>query len=190
MATINTDGSAINNGWENATAGISVWYADGNRRNISMKLTKNRAYTVPNSRAELGAILEALRQNEGDDLEIEPDSPARTTFKWVKGHANNYGNNQADTPANEGRISNSSMRVDEEEWLNSHPVLQDGARLQTLEAKNIYDLLIKWYTRTLSQYYTKKHWTKRKQNTGSNKPPPHKRETPEKHQGPRSPATP
>jgi hypothetical protein len=76
--------------------------------------------------------------------------PARTTFRWVKGHADNYGNNQADTLANEGRISNSSMRVDEEEWLNSHPVLQDGARLQTLEAKHIYDLLIKWYTRNIT----------------------------------------
>jgi ribonuclease HI len=31
--------------------------------------------------------------------------PARTTFRWVKGHPDNYGNNQADTLANEGRIS-------------------------------------------------------------------------------------
>ena len=29
--TLNTDESAIHNGWENATAGIGIWYADGNR---------------------------------------------------------------------------------------------------------------------------------------------------------------
>ena len=28
LAKISTDSSAINNGWENATAGIDVWYAE------------------------------------------------------------------------------------------------------------------------------------------------------------------
>ena len=109
-----------------------------------MKLENNRMRTASNSRAELGAILEALRQNEVDDLEIESDSltslraicklseryedinwvgfqnedllkgiliklrtrNAETSFKWVKGHADDYGNNRADALADEGRNSN------------------------------------------------------------------------------------
>jgi ribonuclease HI len=172
---MSTNGSATKNGWENASASIGVWYANGSERKIALKLESIGPNTAPNSRAELEEILEALRQNERDDLTIESDSvsslraictlsenyedpnwsgvkssdllksiliklrtrPARATFKWVKGHADNYANNQADALANEGRISNSFMRVDEEEWLNSHPVLQDGARLQT---KHIYKL--------------------------------------------------
>jgi len=144
QVTISTDGSAVHNGWENTTAGVGVWYADRCRRNISMSLT--------NHGAELGAILEALRQNECNDLEIEPDSltslkaicsdaekyedrnwldvqnadllksiliklrtrPARTAFKWVKGHDDNYGNNEADKLANEGRESEETLRLDDE----------------------------------------------------------------------------
>jgi len=116
-----------------------------------------------NSRAELGAILEALRRNESDDLEIESDSltslraiytyadkyedlnwselsnsdllksiliklrtrPARTAFKWVKGHKNNYGNIRADAVANTGRESDAQMREDDEEWVGNHEALQD-----------------------------------------------------------------
>ena len=74
QVTVNTDGSAIKNGWENASAGIGVWYADGSRRNIALKLENHQDYPASNSRAELSAILEALRQNEVDDLIIESDS--------------------------------------------------------------------------------------------------------------------
>ena len=74
QVTINTDGSAIKNGWENASAGIGVWYADGSRQNIALKLENHQNYPASNSRAELSAILEALRQNEVDDLIIESDS--------------------------------------------------------------------------------------------------------------------
>ena len=33
------------------------------------------------------------------------------------------------------------------EWFNNHPALQDGARLQALKAKYVYDALLKWYTK-------------------------------------------
>ena len=72
--TINTDGSAIKNGWENASAGIGVWYADGSRWNIALKLENQQNHPTSNSRVELSAILEALRQNEEEDLVIESDS--------------------------------------------------------------------------------------------------------------------
>jgi len=42
------------------------------------------------------------------------------------------------------------MRPDEEEWVNNHPALQDGACLQALEAKQIYDILRKWFTHKIS----------------------------------------
>jgi ribonuclease HI len=71
---VNTGGSAINNGWENAAGGIGVWYADGSRHNIAMKIGSYHDKPVSNSRAELSAILETLRQNETDDLIIESDS--------------------------------------------------------------------------------------------------------------------
>jgi ribonuclease HI len=71
---ISTDGSALNNGWENATAGVGVWYADNSYHNIVLELKTQGAKIASNSRAELGAILEALRQNEDDDLVIESDS--------------------------------------------------------------------------------------------------------------------
>ena len=183
--TISTDGSTIRNGWENASAGIGVWYEDGSGRNISMELKNNGTDIASNSRAELGAILEALRQNEEDDLEIESDSltslraicthaekyedqnwsgvrnsdllkailinlrtrPARTSFKWVKGHEDNYGNNRADALANEGRESDLVMRFDDEEWTESNAALQDGARLQALEARHIYAAILKWHTK-------------------------------------------
>ena len=185
---ISADGSALKNGWENAEAGIGVWYRDSCRRNIKMKLESKEMRTASNSRAELGAILEALRQNEVDDLEIESDSltslraicklsegykdinwvgvqnedllkgiliklrtrNAETSFKWVKGHADDYGNNRADALADEGRNSNSQMVMDEEEWYDNHPALQDGARLQALEAKHMYKLLLKWHTKKIA----------------------------------------
>ena len=74
QVTVNTDGSATKNGWENAKAGISVWYADGSRRHIALKLESHAGASTSNSRGEPGAILETLRQNKTDDLLIESDS--------------------------------------------------------------------------------------------------------------------
>ena len=73
-STISTDGSAIRNGWENAQVGIGVWYADGSPWNIAIRLESRGENIASNSRAELGAILEALKQNETDDLNIKSDS--------------------------------------------------------------------------------------------------------------------
>ena len=74
QVTANTDGSAMNNGWENALGGIGVWYKDGSRRNIARKIDTHHNKPPLNSRAELSAILETLRQNEVDDLIIQSDS--------------------------------------------------------------------------------------------------------------------
>ena len=184
--TVNTDGSAIHNGWENAEAGIGVWYSDGSRRNIALALENHENDPASNSKAELCAILETLRQNETDDLMIESDSlsslraickdsikyedlnwinvqnadllkgilirlrtrPAQTEFRWVKGHdENNYGNSRADALADTGRETDHPVRMDDKEWLDDHPALQDGARLQALDAKHIYSTLLNWYTK-------------------------------------------
>jgi len=183
---IRTDGSVIHNGWENTTAGVGVWYTNGCRKNISLSLTNHGESVASNARAELGAILEALRQGEYDDLEIELDSltslraicsyaekyencnwlgvqnadllksiliilrtmPARTAFKWVKGHDDNYGNNEADELANEGRVSEETLRLDNEEWVANHTALQDGAILQALGAKHTYNAVLEWLPKT------------------------------------------
>jgi hypothetical protein len=65
----------------------------------------------------------------------------------VKGHADNYRNNQADGLADEGRTAVATLNIDDEQWVSHHPALQDGARLQALETKDIYRIILSWYTR-------------------------------------------
>ena len=68
--------------------------------------------------------------------------PAQTAFTWVKGHKENYRNNRADELANTGRMTDSQTRMDEDIWIENHPALQDGARLQALGIKQIYNALV------------------------------------------------
>ena len=151
-----------------------------------MKLDPRGEAYASNSRAELGAILEILRQNERDDLIIESDSlsslraickdsikyedlnwngiinadllkgilirlrarPALTEFRWVKGHnEDNYGNSRADALADTSREQDTTVRIDDKEWIEGHLALQDRARLQALNAKHTYMALLKWYTK-------------------------------------------
>jgi len=46
-----------------------------------------------------------------------------------------------------GRESNTQMRIDDENWVENHEALQDGARLQALDASHIYKALLRWHTR-------------------------------------------
>ncbi|KAJ2849115.1 hypothetical protein IWW36_002872 [Coemansia brasiliensis] len=55
---IYTDGSCINNGLPNASAGIGVYFGPGDSRNISAKIGRLQA----SSRAELEAIRQAIIQ--------------------------------------------------------------------------------------------------------------------------------
>lgn len=73
--------------------------------------------------------------------------PAKTEFKWVKGHdEGNYGNSRADALADTGREQGLAMRIDDKDWIEGHPALQDGARLQALDAKHTYSALIDWHS--------------------------------------------
>ena len=54
-------------------AGIGIWYSDGDQQNSRIKLESAGSRTSSNSQAKLGAILEALRQNESGKLVIESD---------------------------------------------------------------------------------------------------------------------
>jgi hypothetical protein len=78
--------------------------------------------------------------------------PAKTGFRWVKGHdERNYGNNRADELADTGREQEVPVEQDEEEWIDAHPALQNGARLQALEARHTYSALIKWHSKKIKQ---------------------------------------
>ena len=72
----------------NGSAGIRVWYDDNSRRNISLKLVNHKEMIISNSRAELGAILQALRQNGDDKLEIE--SGSLSSLRAICTHSNKY----------------------------------------------------------------------------------------------------
>ncbi len=77
--------------------------------------------------------------------------PAQTEFKWVKGHnEENYRNDRADALADTRREQELTMRTGNKEEAEGHPALQDGARLQALNARHTYSKLIKW------------HWEKKK----------------------------
>jgi len=41
--------------------------------------------------------------------------------------------------------------MDNEEWLDRHPAIQDRARLQALEAKHTYSAIVRWHTKKMKQ---------------------------------------
>ena len=48
----------------------------------------------------------------------------------MKGHdKENYGNERADALADTGREQNILVALDDEEWLDRHPALQDGVTI-------------------------------------------------------------
>lgn len=61
---IYTDGSCLHNGTKRARAGVGVYFAEGDPRNLSRPLDKGERQT--NNRGEMTAILEALSRTEPD----------------------------------------------------------------------------------------------------------------------------
>lgn len=56
-----TDGSCINNGTVHAVAGCGIYFGENDNKNISFKLKKKNDYDNTNNRAELKAILKAIK---------------------------------------------------------------------------------------------------------------------------------
>ena len=74
-----TDGSCINNGSDNAIGGYGVFFGKDNANNISKRIRKNDDYKITNNRAELKAILEAIKKlkkeiEERREIMIHTDS--------------------------------------------------------------------------------------------------------------------
>ena len=70
--TVYTDGACMNNGDENASAGIGVWYGDEDPRNLSMRVP---IAAQSNQTGELMAVLMATRNHPlNEDLRILSDS--------------------------------------------------------------------------------------------------------------------
>jgi ribonuclease HI len=67
-----TDGACSNNGKPNAKAGIGVYFGDGDKRNVSKRITGNQTNNV----AELSAILEAFNicKDIASNIKIYTDS--------------------------------------------------------------------------------------------------------------------
>ena len=56
-----TDGGCLNNGNKNAIAGCGIYFAKDDKRNTSLKLKNKNNYNATNNRAELKAILHAIK---------------------------------------------------------------------------------------------------------------------------------
>lgn len=90
MKIIYTDGACKNNGYENAKAGIGVFFGDSDPRNVSMKVDKS--YKQTNNVAELLAIIKAIEIIKNDKTvkyKILTDSEyaikcANNFSKWLK----------------------------------------------------------------------------------------------------------
>ena len=46
--------------------------------------------------------------------------------------------------------SDSRVIINEVDWISNYLALQDGPRLQALEASHMYDELVKWYTKRVT----------------------------------------
>ncbi len=79
-----TDGSCLNNGTPDAVAGVGVWFAADDPRNVSEPLLGQRQ---TNQRAEITAVKRALEQCREHDrpLEIRTDSHyvIKAMTKWI-----------------------------------------------------------------------------------------------------------
>ena len=70
--TVYTDGACLNNGDDNASAGLGVWYGDNDHRNLSLRVPLEEQ---SNQTGELMAILMAVRNHPpNEDLKIKSDS--------------------------------------------------------------------------------------------------------------------
>ena len=67
-----TDGGCLNNGHQNAIAGCGIYFTTDDKRNTSFKLKKKGNYKITNNRAELKAILRAIKilKSEIEDKKI------------------------------------------------------------------------------------------------------------------------
>lgn len=73
LTKVYTDGSCLNNGYENASAGAGVWYSENDPRNTAARVPAHMSQT--NNAGEALAILIAANQaNSSDHLEILSDS--------------------------------------------------------------------------------------------------------------------
>jgi ribonuclease HI len=66
-----TDGSCTMNGMENAQCGAGIWFGEGNINNKAVNITEGNK---TNQRAELIAIIEAIKQTENKNVTITTDS--------------------------------------------------------------------------------------------------------------------
>lgn len=76
--------------------------------------------------------------------------PGTCEFQWVKGHAENQGNIEADAQAEIGRLSDDDFLLAGSTPMNNRALL-DGAKLSALQMKDIYSILIEKHTKEKGQ---------------------------------------
>lgn len=182
---IYTDGSSTKNGSLNSTAGSGIYVPSNETLSKAIRITGPQT----NQRAELIAVLEAIRINKNHNIEIRTDSrycidgillhakknedanwmdisnadvwkavistlrqrTSTTTFKWIKGHSGEPGNEAADKLAAEGAEKQDPDHIN----LKTNPRFRiKGARLSSLTQKQAYRMTIKKLTKFGLTYNT------------------------------------
>jgi ribonuclease HI len=85
---IYTDGACINNGSDNARAGIGIYFSKDDLRNVSKELLKEDDKKLTNNIAELKAVIEAIKIVKNDEI---PNKIIITDSEYVIKCATTYG---------------------------------------------------------------------------------------------------
>ena len=85
---IYTDGACINNGNENARAGIGIYFGKDDNRNVSRELIKDGYIKLTNNIAELTAVIEAIKIIHNDTT---PNKIIMTDSEYVIKCGTTYG---------------------------------------------------------------------------------------------------
>ncbi|KAL2132196.1 hypothetical protein VTI74DRAFT_4111 [Chaetomium olivicolor] len=129
VVVVYTDGSSLGNGRLGATAGVGVYFGEGDPRNISERL---QGETQTNQRAELTAILRALESvNLTQDLEIRTDSKysIQCVTEWYINWERNGWKTRAGPVKNQDLVQQVRDKLDEREacgagtqfiWVKGH----------------------------------------------------------------------
>ncbi|KAI0425036.1 ribonuclease H-like protein [Xylaria sp. FL1042] len=120
-----TDGSSLANGRSGATAGVGVFFGEGDKRNVSERLAGE---TQTNQRAELTAIVRALESSKHDaKIRIFTDSKYAIdcSINWYKSWAkNDWKKSNGDDVLNQDLVKQIRVLIDKRDKVGYKTLFQ------------------------------------------------------------------